>query len=553
VIAGLLLLAATVARAEGSDPQPGDRGVVLTAIHGTEIEEIPVTYLARQRDASGPGYDLHLVELEGPIAERVGVAAGMSGSPVYFGGHLLGALSYRLGVLPVEAVAGVTPIEDVRRAAPAGRPAIGSPIATPVHAAGLSQLARDWIAPQLDELGLRLVAGDAGSSGASGTTELRPGSPVGVALVQGDLPVAATGTVTLVEGDRVYAFGHPFLGVGPTELPMVSAEVIHTLADDAGSVKLARVGAPLGAIVEDRLTAIVGKLGATPRMVPLSLHVQGRAGGDETLHFEIARSPSLTPLLAGLTVVNGLVGSAAYENQTTAILSGRVHVHGYPDVPIGVAAASSGGQDPALAAGIRVQQVLSALWRNSLAQLELDAIDIEVAFTPGVRSYQVDGVHYDREGFEPGSSVPLTCTLRPYRGALETRRTEITIPVDVSHDASLTLAVGTQEYLEQLLGQPLGRRMRSARDVSAAIEALSDFAPSNRLQVVLLDGRGGVVSRGRAYGPLPPTAEKLLGAAPPGRAPRTTASIVARTEIVLDGPAEGGIAVPLELERRVGE
>jgi hypothetical protein len=537
--------------APADDPHPGDRGVVLTAIRGTQIEEIPVTYIARQHDATGPGYDLHLVELDGPIAERVGVAAGMSGSPVYFGGRLIGALSYRLGVLPVEAIAGVTPIEDVERAAPSSAAGLGTPIATPVHVAGLSELARAWIEPQLEELGLRLVAGDTGSGASGGPsavpTELRPGSPVGVALVRGDLPVAATGTVTLVEGDRVYAFGHPFLGVGRADLPMVTAEVIHTLADDAGSVKLSRIGEPVGAIVDDRLTAIVGRLGAAARMVPVTLHVAGRAGGEQTLHFDIARSPTLTPLLAGLVVVNGLVGSAAYEGQTTAVLSGRLRIRGHGDVPIALAAASNGGQDPALAAGIRLQQVVSGLWRNSLAQIDLEAIEVDVTFADGIRSYQVDAVHYDRAAVKPGARVSIACSLRPYRGALETRRVEITVPIDVPRDASLTIAVGPQEYVDQILGQPLARRVRSARDIGAAIEALSEMAPANRLQVVLLEGRGGLVARGRAYGPLPPTAERLLAGAP-GRTSRTTASVLSRAEVVLDGPVDGGVVVPLELE-----
>ncbi len=537
--------------APADDPHPGDRGVVLTAIRGTQIEEIPVTYIARQHDATGPGYDLHLVELDGPIAERVGVAAGMSGSPVYFGGRLLGALSYRLGVLPVEAIAGVTPIEDVERAAPSSAAGLGTPIATPVHVAGLSELAREWVEPQFEELGLRLVAGDTGSGASKGPsgvpTELRPGSPVGVALVRGDLPVAATGTVTLVEGERVYAFGHPFLGVGRADLPMVTAEVIHTLADDAGSVKLSRIGEPVGAIVEDRLTAIVGRLGAAARMVPVTLHVT-RPGGEQTLHFDIARSPTLTPLLAGLVVVNGLVGSTAYEGQTTAVLSGRLRIHGHGDVPIALAAASNGGQDPALAAGIRLQQVVSGLWRNSLAQIDLEAIEVDVRFAEGIRSYQVDGVHYDRAAVAPGARVSVACSLRPYRGALETRWVEITVPIDVPRDANLTIAVGPQEYVDQILGQPLARRVRSAREIGAAIQALSEMAPANRLQVVLLEGRGGLVARGRAYGPLPPTAERLLAGEQPGRTSRTTASVLSRAEVVLDGPVDGGVVVPLELE-----
>jgi len=550
------LLSLAVAAAEplpetAPDPQPGDRGVVRTAIQGTQIEEIPVRYLARQRDAVGPGYDLHLVQLEGPVAERVGVAAGMSGSPVYFAGRLIGALSYRLGALPIEAVAGVTPIEDIRRAAPRAASGIASPIATPVQIGGLSAIARGWIEPQLESLGLRLVAGAAGSAADGIATELRAGSPVGVALVLGDLSVAATGTVTLVEGDRVYAFGHPFLGTGRVELPMVAAEVIHTLADEAGSVKLARVGASVGAIVDDRLTAIVGIRGATARMIPLGLHVRGRPDGEQTLRFEIARSQSLTPLLAALAVINSLVGSPGYEHESTAILSGRLRIRGYPDVPVELAASSQGAQDPALAVAVRLQQVLAALWRNPFSALDLDGIDLDVTFGPGARSYQLDGVHYDRAAVRPGARVSVTCSLRRYRGAVETRRVEIAVPVDVPHDVRLTIAVGPPDYIDQALGQPVGRRLRSSRDLGAAIEALSELGSAHHLQVVLLGGTPGIVTRGLAYDRLPPTAEKLLGGAPAGRGSRTHASVLSRAEVVLDGPVEGGVVAALELEGAV--
>ena len=120
----LLLLAAAVAHAElpgdeAGEPKltPGDRGIALTVLEGSQTREIPVRFIGTYDDFAGPGYDLHLVELEGPDAEEVGVAAGMSGSPVYFDGKLIGALAYRLGFLPKKPVAGVTPIADMRAAA----------------------------------------------------------------------------------------------------------------------------------------------------------------------------------------------------------------------------------------------------------------------------------------------------------------------------------------------------------------------------------------------------------------------------------------------------
>ncbi len=529
------------------DPSPGDRGFARTVIQGSLVEEIPVRYLARQRDVLGPGNDLHLIQLEGALAERVGVAAGMSGSPVYFDGRLIGALSYRLGILPVDPVAGVTPIADMRRAASATASAIGTPIATPLHVGGLTPVARRWIEPQIEGLGFRLVAGEARAPEGALSTQLVAGSAVGVALVRGDLSVAATGTVTLVEGERVYAFGHAFLGAGTIELPMVAAEVIHTLADEAGSVKLARIGDPIGAFVDDRITAIVGRLGAPARTIPLALQVRGGRYGDRQLHFDIARSHALTPLLATLAVVNSLAASTGYESESTAITTGRIRVGGYPDVPIELAVASQNGQDAAVGTAVRLQQILSALWRNPFADLTLDGIELEVAYTPGARAYQVEGLHYDRVAVHPGAIVPLTCSLRRYRGSTETRRVELPIPAHLPADANLTVAVGPPDYIDQLLGQPVARRLRSARDIGAAIDALHELGSAHRLQVVLLNAAPGLVARGMAYGALPATAETLLGPPRGGAGARTPAVVLARVQLELDGPADGGLAVGLDL------
>ena len=147
-------------------PQPavtayeeGAKGYVLTALKGRTIERIPLHYIGTYNDFFGPGYDLHLVQLEGPIAEHVGIAAGMSGSPVYLGDRLIGALSYRMGALPKDAIAGVTPIEAMRAASRSAATVAPSsdhaqPIRTPLTASGLHPELRSWAQEQLESLGL---------------------------------------------------------------------------------------------------------------------------------------------------------------------------------------------------------------------------------------------------------------------------------------------------------------------------------------------------------------------------------------------------------------
>lgn len=547
-----------------AEPSPGDRGVVLTAIQGEEIDEIPLTYLGVQKDLIGPGYDVHLVQLEGPIADRIGVAAGMSGSPVYFDGKLLGALAYRFGVLPGEPVAGVTPIQDILRAdrgrggAPAATPSLVAPIGTPVQLSGLAGPVRDWVAPQFEELGFVLVAGGGADEATGEPPELRPGSPVGVELVRGDMSIAATGTVTYVDGETVYAFGHPFLGSGAVEMPMVSVAVVHTLADLAGSVKMTRVGDEVGSILEDRLTAVVGRSGRQARMIPLEVAVDGADYGSQTFHFEVARSTTLSPLLAAVAVANALSANVGHGQEATMLSSGTIRIKGLPELPVEIAATSGSGSDPAIGVAVMLQTMLGSLWVNPFADVELESVELSVRVDPNVRRYRVEQLQYDRGPLRPGETLTVSCVLRRFRGGTVTRSFDLELPEDLAPDAKLSLAVGPPEHVDRALGQPLARRLRSAGDINSVIGVLADIRASHRLTAVLYEQAQGVVSRGVEYPDLPPSAQRLLSAR--ARTDKTSvirAADVARGEVELDGPIEGGVVVRLQvnsdLEPRNGE
>jgi hypothetical protein len=558
---GAALAAASAAAPvpEHSDPEPGARGVALTTLRGSDVEEIPLTFLGTQRNALGPGYDLHLVMLEGDLADHVGVAAGMSGSPVYIDGELVGALAYRVGFMPREAVAGVTPIRDILSAARSAPPpqtgeeqALAVPIGTPVQLGGLVGPIREWLAPRLRERGFVPIAGgsDAGDVIAG---ELRAGAPVGVELVRGDLGIAATGTVTLVDGDRVYAFGHSFFGDGRVEMPMTSVEVIHTLADVAGSFKLSRMGPELGVITEDRLSAVVGRTGRRARMIPLDLVVSGASYGERRFHFEVARHATLAPLLSGVAVANSLTADLGHEREATMLVTGRVRIREAEDLPLDLAVAGEGVPDTGLSIAGEIQRTLGALWRNPFAPLEVEGIELQVSVAPEARLYRVEALQYDRGPLRPGEVLDLQCVLRKYRGETVTRRFRLPIPRDLAGEETLVLAVGPPDQVERALGRPLDRRLSSARDLDTMIRALGEQRSAHRLTAVLFRRAGGVVSRGAEYGALPPTAERLLasrGAA--GAAQRTPVALLARREIELDGPLGGGLLVRLSIDPALG-
>ena len=350
--------------------KPGMIGVGRTVFTGTRLEEFKVEILGVMRNVIGPKRNLILARLEGGPLAKTGVIAGMSGSPVYVDGKLIGAVSYSLGQFSTEPIAGITPIaemidatmmagatratrpvsvplqptarelleiwaRDLGRARPfvedpsqalvlsgasndLGRfGAMLRPIAVPMTASGFDASVFDSISPSLSAAGFvplssGLSSGPAGSQSpgagisAANNRPLQPGDAVGVGLLTGDFELGATGTVTHVDGDRVYAFGHPLYNLGPTQFPMTRAEVQVVLPSLMSSSKLASFGEVIGTVQQDRATAIAGRLGPAPSLIPVTITLNSDRAPSRTFNFGVVRDFTFTPLLTYLSVANVL-------------------------------------------------------------------------------------------------------------------------------------------------------------------------------------------------------------------------------------------------------
>src|SRR6185436_14145314 len=342
------------------DIRPGMIGVGRTVFDGDRLEDFKVHILGVLRNSVGTRRNLILARLEGGPLANTGVIAGMSGSPVYIDGRLVGAVSYSLGQFPKEPIAGITPIDEMREdatlpgprrqaaridlpmpltqeglraslrqafawmrpfadnpndvqvfadgAVSAGMAPLLRPIATPLTLGGFEPGVIDPIAAAFRDQGfLPIMAGSSqlsSSARAAAPPPLRPGDPIGVALLNGDLEVGATGTVTDVDGNHVYAFGHPFYGLGPTEFPMTRAHVFGILPSLAASQKIASTGDVIGIVQQDRATTIAGTLGPGPAMIPIKLTLNAERGTRKTFNISMVRDQLLTPLLAYVSILN---------------------------------------------------------------------------------------------------------------------------------------------------------------------------------------------------------------------------------------------------------
>jgi hypothetical protein len=296
----------------------GLHGVAYTVFEGVTPEPMEVDILGVLKDAIGPGQDMILARLKGEKPEYTGVVAGMSGSPVYVDGRLVGAISYRIGQFSKEPIAGITPIEqmfEVRdgaaggmRVAGGGQPqkreadpsaslrddkqerqvagggGVVEPIETPLVFGGFSQATVERFGDRFRALGMTPVAGLGGAAEA-GTKQpepLVPGSAVSAILVRGDLSMSGTCTVTYVDANQLLACGHPLTQFGPVSMPMTKAEVVATLASPLNAFKIINTTETVGSFTEDRASAILGRFGVSARMIPVSVEVVQPTHRDET-------------------------------------------------------------------------------------------------------------------------------------------------------------------------------------------------------------------------------------------------------------------------------
>lgn len=398
-----------------TDVKAGLKGKGYTVFSSTQgPEEFSFEVLGVMRGYLGPGEDLIIARLMGAQIERTGVIAGMSGSPAYIDGKLVGAVGYRFGQFTKDAIAGITPIERMKTGAAlpsrstqtsslslaAGAAAVSSdtpwgraePIATPLVVSGLSPVVAAAFAPLLlaRGYGSMMAAGGSSSSSSPKPKPVRfyPSGPIAGLLVDGDLSMAGIGTVTWVKGDRFLAFGHPYLGTGTTEMPVSNADIVTTVASDAGSWKMGQPTAPVGRLTDDRLHAIAGTMGDMPQTVPVSLSFDlhgPRAGSDAqtSAHFTVFRHPTDTPLFAALAIANALQNRVAVDGGGTVdvVVDATLSTGDRVVLPGRIADRHA---EPAMPTAFAVLAALSTLTDSNFADVAVSSVAVSVRSRPEV-------------------------------------------------------------------------------------------------------------------------------------------------------------------------
>lgn len=511
--------------------KPGMKGVAYTIFAGDQIEKFDLEVIGVLPNLMGPKQSIILVELKGPKVEHTGVVAGMSGSPVYIEGKLAGALSLKFGIFTKEPLAGVTPIEnifEVQPAAPtqqtqraAGPPSAGTvapaengeaekvtqqqyplptefaqraglgpggylaPIETPLVFSGFHAAAIGRFAAQLAGYGMVATRGGTAAPRPD-DAQVKPGDMVGMVLVQGDLSIQAACTVTMLVGDRVYVCGHPLFGFGSVELPMARARVLTTLSSELASTKIVNVGGVIGTFTQDRLTTVLGRLGAVPRLIPMELSVSTPTQ-QKQFHFELIENAKLTPLLVAIAAFNGLVANTAYSEGTTFRLTGGIEITGHSRVNLENMFAPTDLfiPDGSFVAG-SVQSVFSRIFSNPYEAARIEKITLRVESIPERRWATIESAWCEKSEAQPGEAVIVKVLLRPYRGAPYMQEVPITIPPQAARGTTLRVMVSDSESLNRMTRlftlAPQGR----LAGLDQLITLLNRERRNNRLYVTLL-------------------------------------------------------------------
>jgi len=428
------------------DVRAGQHAIGKTVFQGDKIEDFQVEILGVLENV-GPRQNVILARLSGGPLQETGVMQGMSGSPVYIDGRLVGAVALAFN-FSKEPIAGIRPIEEMLAVGDSGQPpkvasnkvafstdSLASKlidIATPVSFSGFTSGTLAQFAPQLKKLGLEprqgVASGGKLPSKLGAPASLRPGDMIAVELLSGDMSVGAEGTVTAVDGKSIYAFGHQFMSVGNTELPFARAEVLALLPNLNSSFKISSPLEWMGAITQDRSTSIYGELGRKADTIPFSITVTDGRRAPLAYHMQMIQDRVLSPYILQTAVYSAMDATERTLGLASYSLRGGVEfVNGAP--PLRIDNTYAGDYNVPLQASSGVSAPVASILGAGFDALKIKSINLEIEASERKRYLQVDQITASPKQVHPGGSVELAVTLMGENGLEVQKSLSYRVPV----------------------------------------------------------------------------------------------------------------------------
>jgi len=542
-----------------SEVRPGMEGEGRTVFEGATVESFRVRILGVLDNAVGPRQSLILARLHGGPLEKTGVIAGMSGSPVFIDGRLLGAVAYAFP-FGKEPIAGITPIAEMLEAAGPGAPRAASarlrlpaaaaavfaapldrdavaaalarplrglvpgafqgeplpaglagaalhPLALPLVFSGFDPDTFAWARGVFSSMGFAPVMGGGGGGASPGPIpDLAPGAALGISLVEGDLDLSVSGTVTHLDRDRVYAFGHPFYNLGPTQFPLKKAWVHAIFPSLQVSWKIASATEAVGTLDQDRTTTVSGRLGPLPRMMGVVVRLRSARSSERVFRFRVVEDELLTPLVTYVSLLSVLQGHERAFGAATLRVEAALTLAGGREVRVEDVVAS---EQPAQQAAAVVAGPLALLAANDFEKVAVETLTLTVDAIESREAATLVRAWVDAPlPLRPGSVVPVRVQLRTRRGETLTETLTVELPASAT-GGSYTLLVADARTMDQVEQREM-RQAFAPRDLDQLLRALNRLRAGNRIYARLTRAAGGAVVGGEYLPALPGSVLSVL-------------------------------------------
>lgn len=462
-----------------SQVKAGMRGYGLTVFRGTKIErfDVAIVGVVKKGSLAVPGHDMILVRMGGgPITNRKAyLIRGMSGSPVYINGKIIGAFSQGQPTTK-EALGGVTPIEemleawdphlpeDVQTSLQRDRGVISIALAKPLRIgsqtirklvynvpmssglrshgdtlvmhpcttfalfSGISESARQKLAKLLEPYNVELVKGAAaGNDPTFKGTPLVPGAAFAMMLATGDMSFGATGTITYRRGNRILGFGHQFMNIGPIDAPLASCYTYDVYPLSDGSYKISSFGPVMGVSAQDTLFSVSGYIGKTARTIPITVDVRDKTTGRSKLfHAQSVTHPNLFAGVVSAAVSTAVAEVRSHPGPAMATVTTTVDAEEIGKVSRTNICFDARGIDSAATADL--DDFLGILTSNPFYPVGLKSATVKVEIETGRKTAQVERVFLKEGKFEPGETAQIGVVIKPYKQPSFTRIIPLKLP-----------------------------------------------------------------------------------------------------------------------------
>lgn len=562
-------------------------GVGKSVFSGTEIEEFQVEILGVLKQARPRG-DIILARFSGGPLAQSGLIQGMSGSPIYIEGKLIGAQAYGWA-FSTQPIGGITPIEEMlnlwhqmdadqwrgqedlrapgqlldlelgveevslpgelwadHAQLPTARAPALVPLETPVMLSGFDQRVVAQMAPFFEKYGMTPIQTGSMAQEESLTVSLEAGASLAVQLVRGDISASALGTLTHREGDKIMGFGHPMFYAGDVDFPITGAYVHSVMPSQAISFKLASVTKELGVLRQDRRSGVAGIIGQAPSMIPIHLTVHYQDGAEsEDFFFEIIDNKFFSPSLVTWTTLNALLTTGKAMGDATIALDAHIAIHEYPDLEVKNLFA---GAAPQTILAKELGEIVGLLLQNDLEEVSLRGFSLDISVENRRRTARISSARADKQTVRPGEEVQVTVFLEPYRGEEQTLRATIRVPDDAPEDRlALRVSDATASILWEQKRAPHRFRFHSLAQI---LDILREIEHRDELIVKLVMPRSGAVIKGRELPSLPPSALAVLrGSHQEGEGGVTHDVVLQEKRLSTHYVLSGQVTLPINVKR----